>query len=146
MSSAPDPHGPDAHDAHAFTGEPVQVLSPDEPPSPGWLPPLGIALFTAAAVIFLVGRGSSQAAAQPEHAPAVVAPQPSPAAPPPTAPSPARTVTRLTPPPSEPPPPAPSPSAAAPSPARTLRLAPQPGQRTRTAPDDAKARGAARAR
>ena len=47
MSSAPA-HGPDTHDDHAFTGEPVQVLSPDEPRTPGWIPLLGIAFFTDA--------------------------------------------------------------------------------------------------
>jgi len=62
MSSAPAPHGshvPHTPDAHAFTGEPIQVLPADEPRTPGWLPLLGIALFTGAAVIFLAGRGPS---------------------------------------------------------------------------------------
>jgi hypothetical protein len=60
MSSAPasTAHGHDAHDAHAFTGEPVDVLPADEPRTPGWLPLLGIALFTAAAIVFLAGQGA----------------------------------------------------------------------------------------
>jgi hypothetical protein len=60
MSSAPDPHGHDAPDAHAFTGEPVQVLPPDEPRTPGWLPLLGLAFFTSAAVVLLVRHGSAE--------------------------------------------------------------------------------------
>jgi hypothetical protein len=59
MSSADDAHGSDAHDAHTFTGEPVQELAPDEPRTPGWLPVLGVVLFTAATVIFLAGRTTS---------------------------------------------------------------------------------------
>ena len=55
MSTAPDAHAHAAeHDAHeAFTGEPVTVLPADEPRTPGWLPLLGAALFTGAAVVFL---------------------------------------------------------------------------------------------
>jgi hypothetical protein len=78
MSSA---HAPDAHDDHAFTGEPVQVLSPDEPRTPGWIPLLGLALFTAAAVAFLAGSGSPDAAkagASASAAPSPVADTPRP--------------------------------------------------------------------
>ncbi len=88
MSSAPDAHGHaalhDAHDAHeAFTGEPVDTLPADEPRTPGWLPLLGIALFTAAAVLFLATRPASpDAAAKPAEppppAPALAAPAPPP--------------------------------------------------------------------
>ena len=75
MSSASDPHAHDAHDAHAFTGEPIQVLPADEPRTPGWLPLLGVALFTGAAVIFLAGRGASPDATAPAvTAPAATAP------------------------------------------------------------------------
>jgi hypothetical protein len=96
MSSAHDAHQPqqhDHHDEHAFTGEPVDELPPDEPPTPAWLPVLGIVLFTLAAVVFLVGRASSGAStgeaqgaqAGAEHA-AAAAPKPaSPPAPPTTA-------------------------------------------------------------
>jgi hypothetical protein len=85
----------DHDDEHAFTGEPVNELPPDEPRTPGWLPVLGIVLFTLAAVVFLVGRTSSGTASTPdaqgagEHA-AATAPKPaSPPAPPTAAPPPA---------------------------------------------------------
>jgi hypothetical protein len=79
MSSAPAAHGNDAHDDHAFTGEPIQVLPADEPRTPGWLPLLGVALFTAAAVIFLAGRGAAPEA--PAAAGALTAAAGAPAAP-----------------------------------------------------------------
>jgi hypothetical protein len=69
MSAAPPAHGPVGHDGpaghddHGFTGEPVQVLAPDEPRTPGWLPLLGAALFTALAVFLLVTHGGSPAGA-----------------------------------------------------------------------------------
>jgi hypothetical protein len=72
MSSSPA-HGPDTHDDHAFTGEPVQVLSPDEPRTPGWIPLLGLALFTAAAIAFL-SSGSSADAPREGAAPAAAPP------------------------------------------------------------------------
>jgi hypothetical protein len=76
-ASASPAHGHDAHDAHAFTGEPVQVLPADEPRSPGWLPLLGIALFTGAAVVFLAGQGGPSI---PVAAPVVKAAPPPPSA------------------------------------------------------------------
>jgi hypothetical protein len=79
MSSAPA-SAAQAHDVHAFTGEPVQVLPADEPRTPGWLPLLGIALFTGAAVVLLVGQGATS----PPSAVPVVKPDPAPL---PTAPS-----------------------------------------------------------
>jgi hypothetical protein len=85
MSSAPASaaHGHDAHDVHVFTGEPVQVLPADEPRSPGWLPLLGIALFTGAAVVFLAGQSGPSV---PVPAPvAKAAPPPPSAAPAPVA-------------------------------------------------------------
>jgi hypothetical protein len=91
MSSAHDAHQQhqaDHHDDHAFTGEPVDELPPDEPRTPGWLPVLGVVLFTLAAVVILVGRTSSDAstsdapAGAAEHA---VGAAPKPAAPPATA-------------------------------------------------------------
>jgi hypothetical protein len=94
MSSAPVPHGHDAHDDHAFTGEPVQVLPPDEPRTPGWVPLLGVALFTTAAVIFLAGSGNSAkeggtpAAATANPAAAAEPPKPAPAQPTPAQPTP----------------------------------------------------------
>jgi hypothetical protein len=60
------------HDDHAFTGEPVQVLPPDEPRTPGWLTLLGGALFTVLAVFILVTHGGPAAttpAAEPEPPP-----------------------------------------------------------------------------
>lgn len=76
-------HGHDAHDAHAFTGEPVEVLPADEPRTPGWLPLLGIALFTGAAVAFLVdqsGPGTGVAAPVTKTAPTPAATPAPPAA------------------------------------------------------------------
>ena len=88
MSTAHDAHVAAAeHDAHeAFTGEPVTVLPADEPRTPGWLPLLGVALFTGAAVVFLTSFSSSPDAAQPAQAQpttepvAAAVPQPAPQA------------------------------------------------------------------
>ena len=82
MSSAHDAHGaatPAHHDHDHFDGEPTNELSPGEPRTPGWLPALGLALFTAAAVWMLVGSdaegaGSAQLAA--EQKPIAAAPAP----------------------------------------------------------------------
>jgi hypothetical protein len=73
MSSAADGHAAahPAHEAHEpFTGEPVDVLPPDEPRTPGWLPVLGIAFFTGAAVLVLATRDPQpgSAAAPPAQA------------------------------------------------------------------------------
>jgi hypothetical protein len=89
MSSADDahqPHQPDHHHEHVFTGEPVDELPPDEPRTPGWLPVLGVVLFTLAAVVLLVSRTNSGATTGEgdgagEHAVAA-APTPTPASPP----------------------------------------------------------------
>lgn len=88
MSTAPDAHAHGAeHDAHeAFTGEPVSVLPADEPRTPGWLPLLGAALFTGAAVVFLASLPPSPDAGKPAQAQAAAPPaelqgaRPSPAA------------------------------------------------------------------
>jgi hypothetical protein len=104
MSSAPDPHGHDVSEAHAFTGEPVQVLPPDEPRTPGWVPLLGLALFTGAAIVLLASHGAAGApdgaavadaaitavAVKPEQEAKAPAPQPRtpPPAPPPRTPPP----------------------------------------------------------
>jgi hypothetical protein len=86
MSSAHDAPGSDSHDDHAFTGKPVDELPPDEPRTPGWLPVLGIALFTLAAVVFLAGRSASApSTAERNTAAASVAPPAAPPAPSPIA-------------------------------------------------------------
>jgi hypothetical protein len=96
MSSAPDAPAHDAHADHAFTGEPVQQVAPDEPRTPGWLPLLGVALFTTAAVALLVSHGAESAApaadvaAKPDQAqPVVTAAAVKPRMAPPAAPQPA---------------------------------------------------------
>jgi hypothetical protein len=69
MSAAPDAHTPNAHDdhAHAFDGEPVKVLPPDEPRTPGYIPLLGVALFVVAGVaLLLTSDGDSTTAATTE--------------------------------------------------------------------------------
>jgi hypothetical protein len=59
MSSAPHAHDDDSH-GHAFTGEPIRELPADEPRTPGWLPVLGVALFTLAAVYVLAGHATAE--------------------------------------------------------------------------------------
>lgn len=57
MSSAHDAHGAPAqasHDHDHFDGEPATELSPGEPRTPSWMPALGLAFFTVAAVWLLV--------------------------------------------------------------------------------------------
>ena len=73
MSSAPDTHGHDAPDTHAFTGEPAHALPPDEPPTPGWLPLVGVALFTGAAIVLLAGHGNAESGGSAPPAAAVQA-------------------------------------------------------------------------
>jgi len=76
MSTAHDAHAQTGeHDAHeAFTGEPVNVLPADEPRTPGWLPLLGLALFTGGAVVLLTGLSSSPADEMPAEAPPAAVP------------------------------------------------------------------------
>jgi hypothetical protein len=96
MSNAhQDPRAVAAHDAdaHAFDGEPARALPADEPPTPLWVPALGLALFVVAGVAFLAGnapdapaqpapaRGAAEAERHPaskpaEQKPAAAAPQP----------------------------------------------------------------------
>ena len=54
-SGSHDAHASADHD-HAFDGEPTDVLSAGEPPTAGWVPALGAALFAVATVAFLVTR------------------------------------------------------------------------------------------
>jgi hypothetical protein len=91
MSSASAAHAPAAHEAHAFDGEPVDVLPDDEPRTPGWLTVAGLVFFVGVAIVLLAGEGGDapagkppvmvaqqaqvqaavpQAAPQPAHAPA----------------------------------------------------------------------------
>jgi hypothetical protein len=68
MSTAPAaPADPDLdHDdhAHAFDGEPVQTLPADEPPTPSWLPILGLLLFVFAGVALLATGDKSGASTE----------------------------------------------------------------------------------
>jgi len=75
-----------AHDSHDFDGEPVKVLAPDEPRTPGWVPALGLLLFVGAGIAVLVcgqadakttATGAPDSAAAPAAAP-VKAPSPLP--------------------------------------------------------------------
>jgi hypothetical protein len=66
MSPAHDAPGAMAHahdDHEAFDGEPASTLSPGEPLTPGWLPLLGLGLFTALAIVVLAAGGGDQATA-----------------------------------------------------------------------------------
>lgn len=83
MSAAHDAHGAPAHAHHDhdhFDGEPAHELSPGEPRTPGWLPAVGLALFTVGAIWLLVSGDADKAepvaaadtkpaAAAPAHAP-----------------------------------------------------------------------------
>ncbi|WP_437504479.1 hypothetical protein [Sorangium sp. So ce1099] len=70
MSTAhQDTHAAAAHDAsdhHGFDGEPAHALPADEPPTPNWVPALGLAVFVVAGVTFLAtssdGGDAGQAA------------------------------------------------------------------------------------
>ncbi|WP_437598712.1 hypothetical protein [Sorangium sp. So ce590] len=68
MSTAhQEAHAAAAHDVsdhHGFDGEPARALPADEPPTPSWLPPLGLALFAVAGVTFLVMSSDGSAADQ----------------------------------------------------------------------------------
>ena len=72
MSTAHSEHPVDAHSAHL---EPADTLAPDEPPTPAWLPALGLGLFVVGMIVFLAlsnaGSGGS-AAPGAASAPAVV--------------------------------------------------------------------------
>ncbi|WP_437875955.1 hypothetical protein [Sorangium sp. So ce513] len=61
MSTAhQEPHAAAAHDAsdhHGFDGEPARALPPDEPPTPNWVPALGLAVFVVAGVTLLAMSG-----------------------------------------------------------------------------------------
>jgi hypothetical protein len=65
-----------AHDDHeTFDGEPAKTLSPGEPQTPGWLPLVGLALFTALGIALLAGAGGGDQASgavttKPAEAPA----------------------------------------------------------------------------
>ncbi|WP_437674235.1 hypothetical protein [Sorangium sp. So ce131] len=70
-----DPRAAAAHDAddhHAFDGEPAHALPADEPPTPSWVPALGLALFVVAGVAFLAT--SSDGAPEGRTAPAAARP------------------------------------------------------------------------
>jgi hypothetical protein len=121
MSSADPAHAAAAHDAHAFTGEPVRELPADETPTPNWLPLLGLALFTSAAVVFLAGRADRGAkpedGAQANQAAVTVAP-------PAPSPQPARVVPAAQPPPQLAPRPQPAQPTQAAQPAQPAAVAP----------------------
>lgn len=89
--AAPAAHADDDH-AHAFDGEPIQTLPADEPPTPSWLPLLGLLLFVCAGVALLVTGGTpddsagkaappAQTAQPADAAPEVPRPSPPPKAP-----------------------------------------------------------------
>ncbi|WP_437286913.1 hypothetical protein [Sorangium sp. So ce406] len=66
MSTAhQETHAAAAHDAsdhHGFDGEPARALPADEPPTPNWVPALGLAIFVVAGVMFLaMGSGDDDA-------------------------------------------------------------------------------------
>lgn len=82
MSSAPAAH---AQEAHAFDGEPVDVLPDDEPRTPGWLTVAGLVLFVGVGIVLLAGEGAEPPAAK---TPTMVVQQAQ-VAPPQAAPSPA---------------------------------------------------------
>lgn len=101
--------GDHAHDddhAHAFDGEPIKTLPADEPRTPGWLPALGLVLFVAAGVAYLVTSGDTpsgdaapaKAAQQQAAAPSLgQAPAPQPAQPAPDAQAGAAAAAKLSP-------------------------------------------------
>jgi hypothetical protein len=101
MSSASAAHAapaPEAHEAHVFDGEPVDVLPDDEPRTPGWLTVAGLVFFVGVGIVLLAGEGAEAPAAR---APAVAVQQAQVQAPAPAAPAQAPvapgTVHRLTP-------------------------------------------------
>jgi hypothetical protein len=98
MSSA-EAH--DDHEAHAFDGEPTNVLPADEPRTPGWLTVLGLVFFVGVAVALLAGQDpaapDAAAAPAPQGQAQVVHPAAAPTAPAPQMVAPPGTVRRLTP-------------------------------------------------
>ncbi|WP_437936731.1 hypothetical protein [Sorangium sp. So ce341] len=83
MSTAhQEAHAAAAHDVsdhHGFDGEPARALPADEPPTPNWVPALGLAVFAVAGVLFLAMSGDGDAAG--EAAPAGARPVPADARP-----------------------------------------------------------------
>ncbi|WP_437997699.1 hypothetical protein WMF26_44485 [Sorangium sp. So ce185] len=83
MSTAhQEAHAAAAHgvsDHHGFDGEPARALPADEPPTPNWVPALGLAVFAVAGVLFLAMSGDGDAADQ--AAPAAARPAPADARP-----------------------------------------------------------------
>ncbi|AUX37148.1 MULTISPECIES: hypothetical protein [Sorangium] len=83
MSTAhQEAHAAAAHDVsdhHGFDGEPARALPADEPPTPNWVPALGLAVFAVAGVLFLAMSSDGDAAAQ--AAPAGARPVPADARP-----------------------------------------------------------------
>ncbi|WP_437723199.1 hypothetical protein [Sorangium sp. So ce861] len=83
MSTAhQEAHAAAAHgvsDHHGFDGEPARALPADEPPTPNWVPALGLAVFAVAGVLFLAMGGDGDAADQ--AAPAGARPAPADARP-----------------------------------------------------------------
>ncbi|WP_437588703.1 hypothetical protein [Sorangium sp. So ce1000] len=60
-------HAATAHgvsDHHGFDGEPARALPADEPPTPNWVPALGLAVFVVAGVTFLAMSSDDGAAGQ----------------------------------------------------------------------------------
>jgi hypothetical protein len=76
----------DAVGAHDFDGEPTRVLPPDEPRTPGWVPAVGLVLFLAVLIAFLIrskdDAGTGEPAAQKVEAAVQPARPVPPAAPP----------------------------------------------------------------
>ncbi|WP_437811270.1 hypothetical protein [Sorangium sp. So ce1078] len=83
MSTAhQEAHAAAAHDVsdhHGFDGEPARALPADEPPTPNWIPALGLAVFAVAGVTFLAM--SSDGGAADQAAPAGARPVPADARP-----------------------------------------------------------------
>ncbi|WP_437569437.1 hypothetical protein [Sorangium sp. So ce542] len=83
MSTAhQEAHAAAAHDVsdhHGFDGEPARALPADEPPTPNWVPALGLAVFAVAGVLLLAMSGDGDAADQ--AAPAGARPVPADARP-----------------------------------------------------------------
>ncbi|WP_437732847.1 hypothetical protein [Sorangium sp. So ce1335] len=74
MSTAhQETHAAAAHDAsdhHGFDAEPARALPADEPPTPNWVPALGLAVFVVAGVTFLAMSSGDDATGTGKAAPA----------------------------------------------------------------------------